>query len=95
VMAVHILPNAAAPMIVATTLACGNIILLESVLSFLGLGIRPPLTSLGQMLGDGRDYLISAWWLAVLPGAVIFLTTLSMSIIGDWLRLRLDPSLDD
>lgn len=91
----HILPNIAGPLLVQLTINFPSTILFETSLSFLGLGIRPPLTSLGQMLGDGRDYLISAWWLAVLPGAVIFLTTLSMSIIGDWLRLRLDPSLDD
>ena len=70
-------------------------ILFETSLSFLGLGIRPPMTSLGQMLGEGRDYLVTAWWLAVVPGTMIFLTTLSMSIFGDWLRTRFDPSLQD
>ncbi len=69
------------------------VILLESTLSFLGLGIQPPGTSLGQMLGAGRNYLLQAWWIAVLPGALIFLTTLSMSLFGDWLRDRLDPTL--
>ncbi|ARE39034.1 Dipeptide transport system permease protein DppC [Rhodovulum sp. P5] len=90
----HILPNIAGPLIVQLTINFPNTILFETSLSFLGLGIRPPLTSLGQMLGDGRDYLISAWWLAVIPGLTIFLTTLSMSILGDWLRARLDPSLE-
>ena len=70
-------------------------ILFETSLSFLGLGIRPPMTSLGQMLGEGRDYLINAWWLAVVPGMTIFFITLSMSILGDWLRGKLDPSLED
>ena len=69
-------------------------ILFETSLSFLGLGIRPPMTSLGQMLGEGRDYLVNAWWLAVVPGVAIVLTTLSMSVLGDWLRARLDPSLE-
>ena len=80
------------PLIVQVTLNFPQTILLETSLSFLGLGIQPPLTSLGQMLGEGRDYLLTAWWLAVIPGAVIFLTTLSMSIAGDWLRSRLDPT---
>ncbi|MEQ9126613.1 MAG: ABC transporter permease, partial [Alphaproteobacteria bacterium] len=88
----HILPNVMSPLIVQLTLNFPQTILLETSLSFLGLGIQPPLTSLGQMLGEGRDYLLSAPWLAVLPGAVIFLTTLSMSIAGDWLRARLDPT---
>ena len=88
----HILPNVMGPLIVQLTLNFPQTILLEASLSFLGLGIQPPLTSLGQMLGEGRDYLLTAWWLAVIPGAVIFLTTLSMSIVGDWLRSRLDPT---
>ena len=91
----HILPNILGPLIVQVTINFPETILFETSLSFLGLGIRPPLTSLGQLLGDGRDYLINAWWLAVIPGLVIFLTTLSMSIVGDHLRARLDPSLQD
>lgn len=66
---------------------------LETSLSFLGLGIQPPLTSLGQMLGAGRDHLILAWWISVIPGLTIFFTALSISIVGDWLRDRLDPTL--
>jgi peptide/nickel transport system permease protein len=88
----HILPNVIGPLIVQLTLNFPQTILLETSLSFLGLGIQPPLTSLGQMLGEGRDYLLTSWWLAVLPGAVIFITTLSMSLFGDWLRARLDPT---
>ena len=91
----HILPNILGPLIVQVTINFPETILFETSLSFIGLGIRPPLTSLGQLLGDGRDYLINAWWLAVLPGAMIFLTTLAMSILGDDLRLRLDPSLEE
>jgi peptide/nickel transport system permease protein len=89
----HVLPNIASALIVQFTLFFPATILLESSLSFLGLGVQPPLTSLGQMLGAGRSHLISAWWIAVLPGTVIFLTTLSVSIVGDWLRDRLDPTL--
>lgn len=88
----HILPNVVGPLIVQLTLNFPQTILLETSLSFLGLGIQPPLTSLGQMLGEGRDYLLTSWWLAVIPGAVIFITTLSMSLFGDWLRTRLDPT---
>ncbi len=91
----HILPNIAGPLLVQLTVNFPSTILFETSLSFLGLGIRPPLTSLGQMLGEGRDYLINAWWLAVVPGLTIFLITLSMSILGDWLRGKLDPSLED
>ena len=91
----HILPNIMSPLIVQITITFPDTILFETSLSFLGLGIRPPMTSLGQMLGEGRDYLVTAWWLAVIPGVTIFLTTLSMSILGDWLRTRFDPSLQD
>jgi len=89
----HVLPNVASALIVQVTLTFPQIILLETSLSFLGLGIQAPQTSLGQILGDGRDYLSTAWWISVWPGLVIFLVTLSMSIIGDWLRDRLDPML--
>ncbi|MEM8664437.1 MAG: ABC transporter permease [Pseudomonadota bacterium] len=91
----HILPNILSPLIVQLTINFPNTILFETSLSFLGLGIRPPLTSLGQMLGDGRDYLVTAWWLAVVPGLTIFLVTLAMSIFSDWLRVRFDPSMQD
>jgi peptide/nickel transport system permease protein len=67
--------------------------LLETSLSFLGLGIQPPLTSLGQMLGAGRAHILYSWWIAVMPGLIIFFTTLSISIIGGWLLDKLDPTL--
>lgn len=89
----HILPNIASALIVQVTLTFPQIILLETSLSFLGLGIQPPNISLGQILGDGRDYLSTAWWISVWPGLLIFLITLSMSILGDALRDRLDPML--
>lgn len=89
----HILPNILSVLIVQFTLNFPQTILLETSMSFLGLGIQPPLTSLGQMLGAGRKHLLLAWWIAVLPGSIIFLSTLSISIFGDWLRDRLDPTL--
>ena len=91
----HILPNISGPLLVQLTINFPSTIIFETSLSFLGLGIRPPMTSLGQMLGEGRDYLINAWWLAVIPGMTIFFITLSMSVLGDWLRSKLDPSLED
>jgi peptide/nickel transport system permease protein len=89
----HILPNIASVLIVNVTLNFPEHIILETGLSFLGLGVQPPLTSLGNMVGHGREYLQSAWWIAVFPGLAIVLTTLSMSIVGDWARDRLDPTL--
>lgn len=89
----HILPNISSALIVQVTLTFPQIILLETSLSFLGLGIQSPNTSLGQILGDGRDYLSTAWWISVWPGLLIFVITLSMSILGDALRDRLDPML--
>jgi peptide/nickel transport system permease protein len=89
----HILPNIASALIVNITLNFPEHIILETGLSFLGLGVQPPLTSLGNMVGHGREYLQSAWWIAVFPGVTIVLTTVSMSLVGDWLRDRLDPTL--
>ncbi|UWU72864.1 ABC transporter permease [Bradyrhizobium sp. NC92] len=89
----HIMPNIASTLIVTMTLAFPDIILLESGLSFLGLGVQPPLTSLGNMVGYGCDYLTRAPWILVLPSLVISLTTLSISLVGDWLRDRIDRTL--
>ncbi len=89
----HILPNIASTLIVSMTLSFPEIILLESGLSFLGLGVQPPLTSLGNMVGYGRDYMQSASWILLAPSLTIVFTTLSISILGDWLRDRLDPTL--
>ena len=93
VMLRHILPNIAAPIVVLATFGMTSIILLESSLSFLGLGVQPPTPAWGSMLGDGRDYLSTAWWIGVIPGAAIMLLTMSISLIGDWLRDVLDPTL--
>ncbi|MBX9594889.1 MAG: ABC transporter permease [Roseomonas sp.] len=89
----HVLPNIASTLIVSMTLAFPEIILLESGLSFLGLGVQPPSTSLGSMVGYGREYLTRAPWILLSPAFTIVLTTLSVSLIGDWLRDRLDPTL--
>lgn len=89
----HVLPNIASTLIVSMTLSFPETILLESGLSFLGLGVQPPLASLGNMMGYGREYLTSAAWIMLCPAAVIVLTTLSVSIVGDYVRDRLDPTL--
>ena len=89
----HILPNIAATLIVAATLSFPEVVLLESGLSFLGLGVQPPMTSLGNMVGYGREYLTRAPWILLCPSGVIVLTTLAISMAGDWLRDRLDPTL--
>jgi peptide/nickel transport system permease protein len=89
----HVLPNIASTLIVSMTLTFPETILMESGLSFLGLGVQPPLTSLGNMVGYGREYITRAAWIMLAPAATIVLTTLSISIIGDWLRDRLDPTL--
>jgi len=91
IMLVHILPNVAAPLVVATTLSVGNVILLESVLSFLGLGIQPPLPSWGNMLTGAQDLIWSAPMLAVWPGALIFITVMACNLLGDGLQNALDP----
>ncbi|RMC34388.1 ABC transporter permease [Paracoccus alkanivorans] len=89
----HILPNVASTLIVSMTLTFPEIILMESGLSFLGLGVQPPQTSLGNMVGFGREYLTRAPWIMLAPSVVIVLTTLSISLLGDWLRDRLDPTI--
>jgi peptide/nickel transport system permease protein len=89
----HVLPNIASTLIVAATLSFPEIVLLESGLSFLGLGVQPPMTSLGNMVGYGREYLTRAPWILLAPSTTIVLTTLSVSLLGDWLRDRLDPTL--
>ncbi len=89
----HILPNVGNTLLVNMTLNFPKLIMLETSLSFLGLGIQPPNTSLGNLVGFGRDYILTAWWLVVIPAITIFFTTLSMSILGDWTRDKLDPTL--
>jgi peptide/nickel transport system permease protein len=88
---VHILPNVASPLIVATTLSIGNIILLESVLSFLGLGIQPPMASWGAMLTNAQEMMNDAPLLAVYPGLLIFVTVIAFNFLGDGLQDAIDP----
>jgi peptide/nickel transport system permease protein len=85
----HVLPNAIGPALVATTLGVGNAILLESGLSFLGLGIQPPAPSWGNMIAGGRDLLVVAPWVALAPGLALIATVLATSVLGDALRDRL------
>jgi peptide/nickel transport system permease protein len=89
----HILPNVASTFMVIATLELARAIVLEATLSFLGLGIQPPTPSWGGMIHEGREYLDSAWWISVCPGAVLMLTSLVVSRTGDWLRDVLDPTL--
>jgi peptide/nickel transport system permease protein len=91
VMTVHILPNAISPIVVATTLSVGNVILLESVLSFLGLGIQPPSASWGNMLTNAQETIWSAPMLAFYPGLLIFITVIAFNFLGDGLQDALDP----
>lgn len=91
IMIIHILPNALSPIVVATTLAVGNIILFESVLSFLGLGIQPPLPSWGNMLTNAQETIWTAPLLAVYPGMLILITVASCNLLGDALQAAFDP----
>jgi len=86
----HILPNAAGPVVVAATLSAGTVILLESSLSFLGLGVQPPAPSWGSMVFEGRDALATAWWVSAAPAAAITLAVIALNLIGDGARDALD-----
>ncbi|MCC7364867.1 MAG: ABC transporter permease [Dehalococcoidia bacterium] len=90
-MALHIFPNITNTLIVLATLQLGTTILIEATLSFLGLGVPPPEASWGGMLNEGRPYLTTQPWMALIPGITIMLTVLAVNLLGDWLRLRLDP----
>jgi len=89
----HILPNAMAPVIVQATLNLGTAILVAAGLGFLGLGVQPPTPEWGTMLGEGRSYIFSAWYVATFPGIAIFLAVLGFNLLGDGLRDALDPRL--
>jgi peptide/nickel transport system permease protein len=91
ILRAHVLPNLVNTIIVMASLEVARMIILESFLSFLGLGIQPPTPSWGAMLGEGRVYMLTHWWLATLPGAAIFVTTLGINLFGDGLRDLLDP----
>ncbi len=87
----HILPNVINTIIVTASLEVARMIIQESFLSFLGLGVQPPTPSWGGMLGEGRTYMLTQWWLAAFPGLAIFITTLGINLLGDGLRDLLDP----
>ncbi|WP_112662602.1 ABC transporter permease [Microvirga flavescens] len=88
----HILPNVLGPIVILMTLNVGTNILLESSLTFIGLGVDPLIPSWGGMLADGRTYLQTAWWVSVFPGLAIMFTVLGLNLLGDWLRDYLDPT---
>lgn len=89
----YVLPNSLSPIIVVASFTMAETILAEAGLSFLGVGVAPTIPSWGQMLSDGRDYIQSAWWIAVAPGLAISLTVLGINLFGDWLRDYFDPRL--
>ena len=95
VMLRHLLPSLVSPIVVLFTLNLGRIILLESGLSFLGIGVRPPTPSWGNMIDDGRGYLNTAWWIAVMPSLALMALTMAVGTLGDWLRDRADVTVTE
>jgi peptide/nickel transport system permease protein len=93
IMLRHVLPNIMTPVIVVSSLNLAQLIVAEAAISFLGFGVQPPQISWGNMLSDGRDYLMSAWWLATFPGVALAIAALGINLTGDWLRDTLDPKL--
>ena len=93
IMMRHIFPNLVNTVVVLATLEVGHVIILESTLSFLGAGIPAPTPAWGVMVADGRDLITTAWWIFLFPCLAIVLTVLSMNLLGDWLRDKLDPKL--
>jgi peptide/nickel transport system permease protein len=89
----HVIPNTLAPVIVFATLLIGNTILVEAGLSFLGLGVQAPTPSWGNMISEGRNTLLNAWWIATFPGLAIVFTVVAFNLLGDGLRDALDPRL--
>jgi peptide/nickel transport system permease protein len=93
IMMRHILPNVASSLIVLATLQVGIVIIIESSLSFLGVGIPPPTPDWGSMISEGRSYIVSAWWLSVVPGMAILVTVLSFNLLGDAITEYINPAL--
>ena len=89
----HLLPGVTNTVVVIATLSVGGLILTEASLSFLGIGIPPPIPAWGLMVAEGRQWLTTAWWISVFPGLAIFLVVMSLNFFGDWLRDKLDPRL--
>jgi peptide/nickel transport system permease protein len=94
IMFLHLLPNLVSPMLVLASFEVARMILLESALSFLGLGVQPPTPTWGSMLADGRDYIRDAWWIAAFPGLAIMVTAAGINFLGDGLRDWFDPTLE-
>ncbi|MFA7465134.1 MAG: ABC transporter permease, partial [Syntrophales bacterium] len=95
VIFVHILPNAMASLLVAATFGVAGAILTESALSFLGIGVQPPMASWGNILTDGKDNIDIAWWLSLFPGLAILFTVLGYNLLGEGIRDTLDPRLKE
>jgi peptide/nickel transport system permease protein len=93
IMVRYIFPNVVNSLVVLATLQVGYVILLESTLSFLGAGLPRPTPAWGLMIADGRELIVTAWWVSMFPGVAIMLTVLSLNLLGDWLRDHLDPKL--
>ena len=93
ILVLYLFPNVISTTIVIATLYLGRMIIIESALSFLGLGVPPPTPTWGGMLADGRSFLDTAWWISLFPGIVLMLTVLSVNLLGDWLRDVLDPRM--
>jgi oligopeptide transport system permease protein len=95
IVARHMLPNSLTPIVVAVTFGIPQLIFAEAALSFIGIGVNPPMPSWGQMVGEHQQYLRSSWWLAVFPAAAIAATMLSFTFLGDGIRDALDPRMND
>jgi peptide/nickel transport system permease protein len=93
IMLRYLFPNVVNSLVVLATLQVGYVILLESALSFLGAGLPRPLPAWGLMIADGRELIVTAWWVSMFPGLAIMLTVLALNLLGDWLRDHLDPKL--
>lgn len=93
IMARHILPNVVAVIVISVTLRVGLAILAEASLSYLGLGVQPPTPSWGNIIADGREYLLKAWWVSLFPGVFVFLAVMAFNLLGDGLRDAFDPKM--
>ncbi len=95
VMFRHLLPSLVSPIVVLLTLNLGRIVLLESGLSFLGIGVQPPTPSWGNMIDSGRGYLNTAWWISIMPSLALMVLTMAVGTLGDWLRDKADVEITD
>ena len=93
IMARHLLPNVVAVVVISVTLRVGLAILAEASLSYLGLGVQPPTPSWGNIIADGRDYLLTAWWVSLVPGLFVLLSVLAFNLVGDGIRDAFDPKM--